>query len=574
MTDLNLAYIPLTVICLILARKIFIRLRLSRAKHPSLRGHSKMARRVAKQLKYFEYDESHFYNSDGAPDVVAKKRQVALSLLTQKIQKSTIKTSEFSQSMASSISDVDFTSAHKVPFPYRKLLAKELKVGLVCEESSGVKVKDLDGNWYYDLSGSYGVNVFGYDFYKECMAKGIEKVQALGPVLGAYHPVIKENVDTIKSISNKDEVSFHMSGTEAVMQAVRLARYHTGRSHLVRFCGSYHGWWDGVQVGIGNQRKTDDVYTLADMSENSLNILATRNDIACVLINPMQAFHPNQDAPGDATLIGSTRSSDLNREQYSLWLKQIRDVCTRRNIVLIFDEVFTGFRLAKGGAQEYFSINADMVTYGKTLGGGFPIGAVCGSHQLMKRFKEDAPANISFARGTFNSHPYVMGAMSEFLQRIQTPAIERVYANAELQWVSRVNNMNKRLQDEGLPIYMAHMHSVLSVQYTAPSRYNWMLQFYLRAHGLELSWTGTGRFIMSLAYTDQDFNEVVDKFIAACKQMQADGWWWQGTQLSNKTIKRMMLVDVLKARFPILNSVFSSDSYTHVNNTEQRGQSL
>jgi len=134
--------------------------------------------------------------------------------------------------------------------------------------------------------------------------------------------------------------------------------------------------------------------------------------------------------------------------------------------------------------------------------------------------------------------------------------------------------MNKRLQDEGLPIYMAHMHSVLSVQYTAPSRYNWMLQFYLRAHGLELSWTGTGRFIMSLAYTDQDFNEVVDKFIAACKQMQADGWWWQGTQLSNKAIKRMMLVDVLKARFPILNSVFSSDSYTHVNNTEQRGQSL
>ena len=120
------------------------------------------------------------------------------------------------------------------PLQYRKLLAKELKVGLVCEESSGVKVKDLDGNWYYDLSGSYGVNVFGYDFYKECMAKGIEKVQALGPVLGAYHPVIKENVDTIKSISNKDEVSFHMSGTEAVMQAVRLARYHTGRSHLVR----------------------------------------------------------------------------------------------------------------------------------------------------------------------------------------------------------------------------------------------------------------------------------------------------------------------------------------------------
>ena len=91
--------------------------------------------------------------------------------------------------------------------------------------------------------------------------------------------------------------------------------------------------------------------------------------------------------------------------------------------MLIFDEVFVGFRLAPGGAQAYFGVRADLVTYGKTLGGGLPIGAVCGKEHLMKRFREDRPADICFARGTFNSHPYVMAAMNEFLRRLEEPAI-------------------------------------------------------------------------------------------------------------------------------------------------------
>ena len=89
-------------------------------------------------------------------------------------------------------------------------------------------------NWRYDLPGSDGVNVFGYDFYKECIEEGMQRVHQLGPVLGAYHPVVRDNVEKIAQIAGLDEVSFHMSGTEAVMQAVRLARYHTGKTHLVR----------------------------------------------------------------------------------------------------------------------------------------------------------------------------------------------------------------------------------------------------------------------------------------------------------------------------------------------------
>ena len=93
--------------------------------------------------------------------------------------------------------------------------------------------------------------------------------------------------------------------------------------------------------------------------------------------------------------------------------------------MLIFDEVFVGFRLAPGGAQEYFGVQADIVTYGKTLGGGLPIGVVCGRKDLMKRFRDDRPADICFARGTFNSHPYVMGAMHEFLEHIDMPGDPR-----------------------------------------------------------------------------------------------------------------------------------------------------
>ncbi len=209
--------------------------------------------------------------------------------------------------------------------------------------------------------------------------KAEERARALGPVLGSYHPVIADNVRRLCEISGLDEVSFHMSGTEAVMQAVRLARYHTRRTHLVRFAGSYHGWWGEVQPGVGNPVSPHETYTLAEMSERTLHVLKTRRDIACVLVNPLQALHPNANAPGDSALVDSSRSGKFDRAAYTAWLKQLREVCTERGIVLIFDEVFVGFRLAAGGAQEYFGVRADMVTYGKSLAGGLPVGVVCGA---------------------------------------------------------------------------------------------------------------------------------------------------------------------------------------------------
>jgi glutamate-1-semialdehyde 2,1-aminomutase len=374
-------------------------------------------------------------------------------------------------------------------------------------------------------------------------------VRDLGPVLGAYHPVTALNVRRLLEISGMEEISFHMSGTESVMQAVRLARYHTGRSHLVRFCGAYHGWWGDVQPGVGNPIAARETYTLKDMDGAALKVLRKRRDIACVLINPLQALHPNTSAPGDSTLVDSGRRAHFDRIAYSDWLKQLREVCTQRSIVLIFDEVFVGFRLARGGAQEYFGVRADMVAYGKTVAGGLPVGVLCGKHAFMSRYRADRPADICFARGTFNSHPYVMGAMDEFLTKLDGEAVQALYRNLDRVWNSRAQSLNDRLAEAGLPMRVANLSTIWTIYYTRASRYNWMLQYYLRAAGLALSWVGTGRLIFSLNYTDADYAAVADRIVSAAQEMQRDGWWWFEPKLTNKSIRRRVLGEMIQARW-------------------------
>jgi glutamate-1-semialdehyde 2,1-aminomutase len=528
--------------------KLKTRLELSRAKHPSLRGHARMSRRIARLLPFYEYGEERFFQSDDAPDDVAATRRAGFMRLAALYRERFAETARLTAEVEPGISDLQFTAAYRVPFQYSRVVRQHLRAGSFVKSSSGVTVTDLDGNVFYDLTGSYGVNVFGHDFYKQCMEAGGERVRDLGPVLGPYHPVIAGNVRRIKQISGLDEVSFHMSGTEAVMQAVRLARYHTRRSHLVRFCGAYHGWWGDVQPGVGNPTPAHETYTLKDMDEASLHVLRTRKDIACVLINPVQAMHPNANGPSDGALVDSSRTARFDREAYTEWLKRVRAVCTERGIVMILDEVFVGFRLAPGGAQEYFGVAADLVTYGKTLGGGLPVGVLCGRRQYMKRFRDDRPADVCFARGTFNSHPQVLASMHEFLTRIEAPEIRELYRGLDQRWNDRAERLNDLLMNEGLPVRVVNLQTIWTVCYTQPSRYNWMLQYYLRAQGLALSWIGTGRLIFSLDYSDADFEAVANRFVAAARAMRDDGFWWSDPALTNKSIKRRILREMLSHR--------------------------
>jgi glutamate-1-semialdehyde 2,1-aminomutase len=393
--------------------------------------------------------------------------------------------------------------------------------------------------------------VLGYDVYKECLDEAHAAGRALGPVLGPYHPYVVEVAERLCALSGMDEVTFHMSGTEAVMQAVRLARYHTRRRYVVRFCGAYHGFWGDVQPGPGNPMPARDTLTLADMSEKTLEVLRTRDDVACVLVNPLQALHPNRPAPSDSSLLDSSRSAHFDREAYRSYLVRLRDVCSERGIALIFDEVFLGFRLAKGGAQEYFGVRADLVTYGKTLGGGLPVGVVCGKAGWMRRFREGAPADICFARGTFNAHPYVIAAMRAFLVRLERPEVEAQYRGLDTRWEGRLARLEARLSAEGLPLSVAGMSSVWTVLYTRPSRYNWMFQYYLRAEGLALSWVGTGRLIFPIDLSEADFDAVTERFVRAGRRMLADGFWWSSPETTNAGLRRRVSMEMLRARLGI-----------------------
>jgi len=525
------------------------RLDLSRAKHPSLGGHSRLSSRLAKLLPSYHYDETRFFGVDGAPAPIATRRREAFMGLATMFRETRPRTLSMTAEAQKDVSDLQFTAAYRVPFQFSRLVREHLKTGGFVASSSGVQVTDLDGNEAYDLFGSYGVNVFGYDFYKECLDAAFDRARELGPVLGPYHPVVVDNVRRLREISGLDEVSFHMSGTEAVMQAVRLARYHTGKSHLVRFCGAYHGWWDDVQPGVGNPSTPRTTYTLKDQDEGALRVIGSRTDIACVLVNPLQALHPNSSAPSDSTLLSSSRRAAFDRAAYTAWLRRLREVCTQRGIPLIFDEVFLGFRLARGGAQEYFGVRADLVTYGKTVAGGLPNGVLCGRRDLMRRFRDDRPSDICFARGTFNAHPYVMAAMNEFLVRLDTPKIAHIYAGLDDTWNERAARLNERMRELDLPVQVANLSSVWTVLYTEPSCYNWMFQYYLRAQGLALSWVGTGRFIFSLNYNNADWSEVAARFEAAASRMKADGWWWRDVTLTNRSIHRRILRELLAARF-------------------------
>jgi glutamate-1-semialdehyde 2,1-aminomutase len=526
------------------------RVRLSRAKHGSLAGHPVISRVIARFIPFYEFDAPAFFCSDGAPPEVAERRQRGFWALSRDYQQRFANTIARKGEIKEAVSDLQFTDAYRVPYQYSRLVREHLGAGVLLESSSGVVLTDIDGNRFYDVAGSYGVNLFGYDFYKACIDRGVQRVRELGPVLGAFHPIVADNARRLREISGLDEVSFHMSGTEAVMQAVRLARYHTGRRKIVRFCGAYHGWWDDVQPGVGNPSPAPATYTLADMREASLRVLSTRRDIACVLVNPLQALHPNATAPGDSALIDSSRRAGFDRGAYARWLQRLRRVCTERGIVLMFDEVFVGFRLAPGGAQEYFGVRADLVTYGKTLGGGLPVGVVCGRKDLMRRYRDDRPVDVCFARGTFNAHPYVMGTMDEFLRRMESPEIKGMYANLDETWNSRASELNRRLEAGMLPVRVANLSTIWTVFYTQPSRYNWMLQYYLRREGLALSWVGTGRLIFSLNYTAADFAEVARRFIAAAEAMVGDGWWWRPPADARRaTIRRQILHEMLRHSF-------------------------
>jgi glutamate-1-semialdehyde 2,1-aminomutase len=486
-----------------------------------------LARRLSKWVKSRPYPDEDFFRADGAEGAAIDLRKKAIDRLTALFQARYAKSIAWGHEVRDSFSDLRFTDANRVPFPFVRFMREKFHLCSVVTASDGPRLRDLDEHWSLDVSGSYGVNVAGFELYKAWIQKGWERVKDLGPVLGPLHPVVAENIALLKSISDKDEVSFHMSGTEAVMAAVRLARFNTRRKLIVCFSGSYHGWWDGVQPGLGSERDLRDCLTLKDMQPAALDAIRWRaREIAGVLVNPVQAFHPNSPPPSDAVLLTSSlRQTRESTSAYASWLQQLRQVCQECDIPLIFDEVYSGFRLAPGGAQEYFGVEADIVVYGKTVAGGMPIGVVCGKKALMQRFDPEHPMRVAYVIGTFSAHPAVMGAMNEFLRWVMQPATATLYDEANRQCAAWVQSTNQQLAELALPLRVMQLGTIWTVLFKEPGRYNWLLQYYLRAENVMLSWVGTGRCLSSIDFSSEDYHVLQVRLVAAAQHMKRDGWW-------------------------------------------------
>merc|ERR1719235_178489 len=200
------------------------------------------------------------------------------------------KTLELSSQMLALFPDLRFkASGFESMFPiFQKVTNDSLNMLTVAQRTEGTEIVDVDGCRFLDSGGSYGVNCFGHSRFKQFMNKGNDLAQELGPLLGPMHPVVIDNIKMMLSIFKKEEVSFHMSGTEAIMCAVQQVRFHTGRPLIAVFKGAYHGWWDGVMQGAGNPRFNSDCIVLKDKDAASLDLLRARaNDIAGVIVNPI-----------------------------------------------------------------------------------------------------------------------------------------------------------------------------------------------------------------------------------------------------------------------------------------------
>ena len=179
--------------------------------------------------------------------------------------------------------------------------------------------------------------------------------------------------------------------------------------------------------------------------------------------------------PSDLVLASNTRSAGVSTE-YAEWLRLLADTCRLNNIVFILDEVYTGFRLAPGGAQEYWGVKADMVVYGKTLGGGFPIGVVCGPSSLMARTDAQLALRVNYVVGTFAAHPMAMSTMYAFLKWVKSDEATKKYDELNKRVPLWIKETNVILADLKLPLEVASYATVWTMLYKQPSRYHWMLQ--------------------------------------------------------------------------------------------------
>ena len=324
-------------------------------------------------------------------------------------------------------------------------------------EAKGAYFTDEDGNRFVDFIASWGPLLFGHAF--EPVQEAVIDRTRKGTSFGMPTALETELAALVVSmVPNIDKVRFVNSGTEACMSAIRLARGYTGKDKIIKFAGCYHGHADAFLIQAGSGAVTFG-------SPNSPGVTAgTARDTLLARYNDLYSVEALVKAnPGEiaAVILEPVAGNMGCIPPEPGFLEGLRELCTRQGILLIFDEVMTGFRLGRGGAQEVLGIPADMVAFGKVIGGGLPVGAFAASREIMGHLAPEGPV---YQAGTLSGNPLAMGAGLAMLTAIeQDPG---VFRRLEEKTAYLHRGLETALQDTGIPFRINRFGSMISVHFT------------------------------------------------------------------------------------------------------------
>ncbi|RKZ79614.1 MAG: non-ribosomal peptide synthetase, partial [Candidatus Parabeggiatoa sp. nov. 1] len=463
----------------------------------------------------------------GRPEIHSKglspQQQRHLESLIARYTKRTQKSKQQEQAYRSVFADMRST------FGFR-METKEICYPIIAESFQGSKMWDIDDNEYIDLTMGFGVHLFGHqpDFITTALEYPLKRGMSLGP----QSKLAGEVAELICEFTGMQRVTFCNSGTEAVMTALRIARAATGREKIILFSGSYHGHFDGTlavspieepQLGAVPmapgvlQKMVDDILVLPYGVPQSLNTIKTyANELAAVLVEPVQSRRP-----------------DL---QPKAFLHELREITKAADTALIFDEMITGFRIHPGGVQALFGVDADIVTYGKVIGGGMPLGIVAGKADYMAkidgglwRYGDASHPEIekTFYAGTFCKHPLAMVAARAVLNCLkkQGPVLQQKL-NQRTTYLAKT--LNTYFEQSEVPIRVVYFGSLFRFALANNLSYVYqplemdLLFYHLIEKGVYI-WEGRVCFL-STAHTAEDIEYIIKVVKESVEELRKGGF--------------------------------------------------
>lgn len=467
------------------------------------------------------------------------RQQVALDQLIERFTSRTGKSKAMTEKYRSVLADPRAAAGFRLGW-------KELIYPIIAQKSAGSKLWDIDGNQYVDILNGFGVTLFGHapDF----VTKAVEEQLRSGYEIGPMSHLAGEVAGLICELTGNDRVTFCNTGSEAVQGALRLARTVTGRKLVVTFAGSYHGGFDEVLVRSNNtdgfihtspvapgipQESVDNILVLDYGTPEALEVLHEHaHQIAAVLVEPVQSRHPNL--------------------QPVEFLKEVRELTEQSGAALIFDEVVTGFRSHPGGAQALFGIRADLLTYGKVLGGGMPIGILSGKSKFMDALdggywsfgdKSVPESGVTFYAGTFFRHPLALAAAHASLTHLKErgPELQEQLAEKTDQLVAKINLC---FEKNHIPVTVENFASIFYLHFPAEERFASLFYYLLREKGVHL--LENFPCFLTTAHSEDDLEFVARAFEESVAEMQKCGFFPEPFEESNAEILQTISEDGVK----------------------------